>query len=235
MSLHIAAKPGEIAERVLMPGDPLRAKYIADTYLEDVVLYSSVRNAFGYTGIYKGEKISIQTSGMGMPSMSIYAEELLRDYNVKKIIRTGTCGAMHPDINLRDIIVAQGATTDAGLVRSIFGTSINFAPMADFFLTKAAMDTAAEKALKVKIGNIISVDRFYDEDIDNAKLVKYGVLAVEMEAAALYLLAAKYKAAALTILTVSDHLASRETMSVEERQTKLNQMIELSLDTIIRA
>ena len=235
MSLHIAAKPGEIAERVLMPGDPLRAKYIADTYLEDVVLYSSVRNAFGYTGTYKGEKVSIQTSGMGMPSMSIYAEELMRDYSVKKIIRTGTCGAMHPDINLRDIIVAQGATTDAGLVRSIFGTSINFAPMADFFLTKAAMDTAEEKDIEVKIGNIISVDRFYDEDIDNAKLVKYGVLAVEMEAAALYLLAAKYKAAALTILTVSDHLASRETMSVEERQTKLNQMIELSLDTIIRA
>lgn len=234
MSLHIAAKPGEIADRILLPGDPLRAKYIAETFLEGAVQYTDIRNIFGYTGTYKGVRLSVQGTGMGIPSISIYATELMRDYHVQKLIRVGTCGAMREDINLRDVIIAQGATTDSGIIRNIFGGSINYAPLADFDLLYKAYEQAKQQGIAARVGNIVSVDRFYDDEIDNDKLVQYGIMAVEMETAALYVLAAKYKAQALGLFTVSDHLVRDEHCTAEERQTSFDDMIRIALETAIQ-
>ena len=205
MSLHIEARDGEIADRILLPGDPLRAKYIAETFLEGARCFNRVRNILGYTGTYKGQRVSVMGTGMGIPSISIYVHELLESYGVKTLIRVGTCGAMREDIQLRDVLIAQGATTDSSIVRNIFGPSINYAPLADFDLLRTAYEKARANDLSVRVGNIVSVDRFYDEEIDNKKLTDYGIMAVEMETAALYILAAKYKAHALGIFTVSDH------------------------------
>lgn len=233
MSLHIEAKSGDIADRILLPGDPLRAKYIAETFLDHPVCYNHIRNIFGYTGTYKGKRISVQGTGMGIPSISIYATELMRDYGVKKLIRVGTCGAMRKDIHLRDVIIAQGATTDSSIIRNIFGGTINYAPLADFALLRAAYEKATAQQIPVRVGNIVSVDRFYDEEIDNDKLTAYGIMAVEMETAGLYVLAAKYGAQALGLFTVSDHLVTKEACTPEERQTSFDDMIRIALETAL--
>ena len=230
---HIAAAKGEIAERILLPGDPLRAKYIAENFLEGAKEYTNIRNILGYTGTYKGHPISVQGTGMGMPSISIYVNELIREYGCKTLIRIGSCGACHKDIHIRDVLIAQATTTDSSMPRNIFGASVNFAPVADFDLLRHAYQAAADKGIAVRVGNVISVDRFYDEEIDNEKLRTYGVLAVEMEAAALYTLAAKYGRQALALFTVSDHLLTGEKCTAEERQTTFNDMIEIALATAV--
>ncbi len=233
MSLHIEAKQGDIADRILLPGDPLRAKYIAETFLDNPVCYNHIRGILGYTGTYKGKRVSVQGTGMGIPSISIYATELMRDYGVKKLIRVGTCGAMRKDIHLRDVIIAQGATTDSSIVRNIFGGSINYAPLADFDLLRTAYEKALAQQIPVRVGNIVSVDRFYDDEIDNDKLTAYGIMAVEMETAGLYVLAAKYGAQALGLFTVSDHLVTKEACTPEERQTSFDDMIRIALETTL--
>lgn len=231
MSVHIGAKQNEIAKTVLMPGDPLRAKFIAETMLEDAVCYNTVRGMYGYTGTYKGKKVSVQGSGMGMPSMSIYAEELFRDYGVENIIRIGTCGTIQEDIQVRDVIIAMSASTDSNINNIRFGNA-NFAPTASFDLVYRAYQIAQEKNMKVAVGNVLSADLFYHEDPEAWKIwAKYNVLALEMEGAALYTLAAKYRRKALMLLTVSDNIITGEETTSEERQTTFTQMIELALGT----
>ncbi|MBP2000643.1 purine-nucleoside phosphorylase [Paenibacillus shirakamiensis] len=233
MSVHINAQQGDVAETILLPGDPLRAKYIADTYLEDVTCYNQVRGMLGFTGTYKGKRISVQGSGMGIPSISIYANELIKDYGVKNLIRVGTCGAMQQHIKVRDVILAQASSTDSSLNKNLFG-GWDFSPIASFPLLKAAYDRGVEKGLKLHVGNILSSDIFYrDDNTVSNKMMDYGVLAVEMETTALYTLAAKYGVNALTILTVSDHLLTGEETTAEERQTTFNEMLEVALDTAI--
>ena len=230
---HIAAEKGEIAESILLPGDPLRAKFIAENFLESPKLYTDVRGILGYTGKYKGVPVSVQGTGMGIPSISIYTHELIKEYGVKKLFRVGTCGGMHPDVHLRDVLIAQAATTDSGIIRSIFGPSINFAPIADYELLSHAVENTKKLGLRATVGNIISVDRFYDDEIDNDKLRKYGILAVEMEAAALYTIAAEFHVQALALFTVSDHLLTGEACTAQERQTTFNDMIKIALETAI--
>ncbi|WP_407370550.1 purine-nucleoside phosphorylase [Carnobacterium sp.] len=234
MSVHIEAKEGQIAETVLLPGDPLRAKYIAETFLTDVEQYNRVRNMFGYTGTYKGQRVSVQGTGMGIPSMMIYAEELITGYNVKNLIRVGTAGGMQKDVKVRDVILAQGATTDSAVVKNTFNDQVQFAPIADFDLLKTAYDIAIEQGMDVKVGNILSADRFYNEELDKKKLADYGVLATEMEAAGLYTLAAKYNRRALAILTISDHLITGEETSSDERETTFNDMMIVALETALK-
>ncbi|MBP3232723.1 MAG: purine-nucleoside phosphorylase [Anaerovibrio sp.] len=234
MSIHIGAPSGAIAKRVLLPGDPLRAKHIAETFFEDAKLYNEIRGALGYTGTYKGVRVSVQGTGMGIPSIAIYVNELIKDYGARKLIRVGTCGAMHENINIRDIVIAQGTSTDSAIVRNIFGPTINFAPLADFSLLTKAVECAKKLNISAKVGNIITVDRFYDDDIDNDRLRRYGILAVEMEAAALYILAAQYRVQSLGIFTASDHLLTKEVVPAEERQTDFNDMVEIALETIIQ-
>ena len=233
MSIHINAKKGDIAETILLPGDPLRAKYIAETFLEDVTQYNEVRNMFGYTGTYKGERISVQGTGMGVPSISIYITELMQEYDVQKLIRVGTCGAIQKDVKLRDVIIAQGATTNSTMNSVIFD-NINYAPIADFDLLSKAYQAGIEKGLKLRVGNVFTEDIFYNEFSDHEKLAQYGVLAVEMESSALYTLAAKFGRQALAILTVSDHILTGEATSAEERQLTFNDMIEVALDAAIQ-
>lgn len=233
MSLHIAAKSGEIADRILLPGDPLRAKYIAETFLEDAHEYTSVRNILGYTGTYKDHRISVQGTGMGMPSISIYANELIRDYGVKKLFRVGTCGALHMNIHVRDIVIAQATSTDSSMVHNTFGPAINFAPTADYALLENAVAAGRELRLPVHVGNVLSQDRLYDDEIDLKKLAAYGVLAAEMEAAALYMIAAKYHVQSLALFTVSNHILTGEETTVQERETSFNDMISLALNTAI--
>ena len=233
MSIHINAKQGEIADIVLLPGDPLRAKYIAETFLEDVVQYNEVRNIFGYTGTYKGKRISVQGTGMGVPSISIYANELMTEYGVQKLIRVGTCGAIQKDVKVRDVIIAQTSSTDSAMNRVTFGGTIDFAPAADFDLLSKAYSAAKEAGLNVRVGNIFTADQFYSDEAQNEKLAAYGVLAVEMETTALYTLAAKHGRQALTVLTVSDHIITGEVTTAEERQTTFNDMIRIALDAAI--
>lgn len=231
MSVHIAAKPGDIAETVLLPGDPLRAKYIAETYFEDVVQYNSVRNMFGYTGTYKGKRISVQGTGMGLPSIMIYAHELITEYNVQNLIRVGSAGAMQEDVKIRDIVLAQGATSDSSVVQNIFNNQVNFAPIADFELLDKAYHTAKERKLNVHVGNVLSSDRFYNAELDKKKLADYGVLAVEMEATGLYMLAAQHKRRALAILTISDHIITGEETTAEERERTFDDMMLVALES----
>ncbi|TGA98187.1 purine-nucleoside phosphorylase [Sporolactobacillus shoreae] len=233
MSIHIEAGQGEIADSILLPGDPLRAKYIAETYLEDPVQYNQVRGMLGYTGFYKGKKISVQGTGMGIPSISIYVNELIRDYGVKKLIRVGTCGGIQDGIHVRDVILAMSATTDSAVNHAVF-PNIDFAPTADFELLKKAYDIGTELGVSLRAGGVLSADVFYRDSMDiMKKLADYGVLAVEMETSALYTLAAKYGAQALTILTVSDHVFSGEDTTAQERQTTFNDMIRIALKTAI--
>ena len=231
---HNSAEVGDIAERILLPGDPLRAKYIAENFLTEAKEYSHVRNVLGYTGSYKGTPVSVQGTGMGMPSIAIYVHELISVYGVKKLIRVGSCGALAKDLHIRDVVIAQGTTTDSSMPKNIFGTSVNFAPLADFSLLESAVHRAREKNLPVRVGNVLSQDRFYDDEIDFAKLLGYGVLAAEMETAALYLIAAKFGVQALGIFTVSDHITCDEARATpEERERSFNDMIELALESII--
>lgn len=232
MSVHIGAKKGEIADTILLPGDPLRAKYIAENFLEDAKLYNEVRGMYGYTGKYNGKEISVQGTGMGVPSISIYANELIQSYDVKKLIRVGTCGALKEDVKVRDVILAQGATTDSQQNKLIFG-DIFYAPLADFNLLKNAYDNAISKGLSVRVGNVFTSDTFYRENAKevNTLLAKYNILGVEMETTALYTLAAKFNREALSILTVSDHVITGEETTAEERQTTFNDMIEIALET----
>ena len=234
MSVHIEAKPGEIADKILLPGDPLRAKYIAETFLENPVCYNNVRGMLGYTGTYKGERVSVQGTGMGMPSASIYINELIQSYDVKRLIRVGTCGALSTDVHVRDLVIAQGAVTTTGIIKRNF-PYFDFAPIADFHLMKNAYDIAIERGVKTHVGNILSEDSFYkDYTKETLELAKYGVKGVEMEAAVLYYLGAKFNVETLAICTVSDHIITGEETTSEERQTSFNEMIEIGLETAIK-
>ncbi|OZU88561.1 purine-nucleoside phosphorylase [Virgibacillus indicus] len=235
MSVHIGAQQGEIADKILLPGDPLRAKYIAETFLNDVTQYNQVRGMYGFTGTYNGERISVQGTGMGVPSISIYVNELIQSYNVKKLIRVGTCGAIQKDVKVRDVILAQGATTDSSVNQLVF-KGIDYAPLADFELLKNAYDVGIEKGMNLRVGNVFTSDTFYR---DNAKefnelLAAYKVLAIEMETTALYTLAAKFDRQALSVLTVSDHILTGEETSADERQTTFNEMMEIALEAAIK-
>ncbi|HEX6500163.1 MAG TPA: purine-nucleoside phosphorylase [Micromonosporaceae bacterium] len=234
MSIHIGAQPGEIAERVLMPGDPLRAKWIAETYLDDAKCYSTVRNMFGFTGSYRGVPVSVQGSGMGMPSASIYAHELMAEYGVRTLIRVGSCGALVEDLRLRDVIAASASCTDSAMNRVRFDGLVDYAPVADFELLRTAVDVAAERGIAMRVGQVFAADAFYTDRPDLFdKLAMYGVLAVEMESAALYTLAARFRARALTILTVSDHIRTGEQTSSQEREQTFAHMVEVALDTAV--
>jgi purine-nucleoside phosphorylase len=234
MSTHIGARPGEIAERVLLPGDPLRAKWIAEHFLDDAKCYSTVRNMYGYTGTYQGVLVSVQGSGMGMPSASIYTHELITEYGVKTLIRVGSCGALSPDLGLHDVIAASGASTDSAMNRMRFDGLIDYAPVADFGLLRTAVDTAAARGVRMTVGPILAADAFYTDRPDlYDKLADYGVLAVEMESAAIYTIAARHRARALTILTVSDHIRTGERLSAEDREQTFTNMVEVALTTVI--
>ncbi len=233
MSVHIGAKEGEIADKILLPGDPLRAKYIAETFLEDPICYNEVRGMLGYTGIYKGERVSVQGTGMGMPSASIYVHELINSYGVKKLIRVGTCGAISEDVHVRDLVIGQAAATSSSIVQKNFQT-FNYPPIADFDLLLKAYEIAKAKGFTTHVGNLLSEDSFYKDDMtETLKLADLGVLGVEMEAAAMYYIAAKFHVQALAICTVSDHIITGEETTAEERQTTFNEMIEVGLETAI--
>ncbi|QMU07274.1 purine-nucleoside phosphorylase [Levilactobacillus suantsaii] len=234
MSNHLEAKSGDIADTVLMPGDPLRAKYIAETYFENPVCYNKVRNAFGYTGTYKGHRISVQGTGMGIPSISIYAHELITEYGAKKLFRVGTSGGMSPDVHVRDVILAQAATTDSSIIHNVFGGGIYYAPISDFGLLDNAYHAAQDLHIPVKVGNVLAEDRFYNDEMDRQKLVDYGVLATEMESAALFLIAAKYHVKAMSVLTISNHLVTGESTTPEEREKSFDDMIKVALEAAIR-
>jgi purine-nucleoside phosphorylase len=235
MSTHIAAKEGEIAEVILLPGDPLRAKFIAETFLENAVQYNALRNMFGYTGEYKGRRVSVQGTGMGIPSVSIYVNELFRDYNVKRALRIGTAGSLRESIKLRDLVLAMSASTDSGVNGLRFGGR-SFAPTATFTLLKTAYEIALTHGLNPKVGCVVSSDVFYSDNATSWKQwAAYGCLAVEMECAELYTLAAKYGREALCLLTISDSMITEETTSAEERQTTFTAMMEVALETAIFA
>ncbi|GGM64463.1 purine nucleoside phosphorylase DeoD-type [Micromonospora sonchi] len=234
MSTHIGAKPGEIAERVLMPGDPLRAKWIAETFLEGATCYSTVRGMLGFTGRWNGVEVSVQGSGMGMPSASIYAHELVNEYGVTSLIRVGSCGALTEDLQLRDVIAAIGSSTDSNMNRFRFDGLIDYAPVADFGLLRTSVEVAERRGIAMRVGPILAADAFYTDRPDlYDRLADYGVLAVEMESAALYTIAARFKARALTLLTVSDHIKTGEKTTSQEREQTFGQMVEIALDTIV--
>ena len=227
---HNAAVEGQIAKTVLMPGDPLRAKYIAETYLEDVECFNTVRNMFGYTGTYKGKRISVMGGGMGSPSIGIYSYELYSYYGVESLIRIGSAGGMQDDVKLRDIVIGMGACTDSNYACQ-YGLQGTFAPIASYELVEKAVNVAREKDIKAVVGNVLSSDIFYNADKSaNQKWRDMGVLCVEMEAAGLYMNAAKLGKKALAILTISDHLYTGEELSAEDRQNTFNDMMEIALE-----
>jgi purine-nucleoside phosphorylase len=230
MSIHIGADIGAVAETILLPGDPLRAKMIAENFLEKAVCYNEVRGMYGYTGIYKGRRVSVQGTGMGIPSISIYVNELIREYQVKNLIRIGTCGGMQPHIGIRDVILAMSACTDSN-VNNLRFKGMNFAPTANFDLLARAYQAALEKNMNPRVGSVLTSDTFYHDDPDAWKLwAGYNILAAEMETAELYTLAARHGVNALSILTVSDHIVTGEITSSEERQNTFSQMVEIALD-----
>ncbi|HET6624755.1 MAG TPA: purine-nucleoside phosphorylase [Nocardioidaceae bacterium] len=235
MSTHIAARPGQIAPTVLMPGDPLRARWIAQRFLEDAECYTQVRGMLGYTGTYRGQRISVQGSGMGLPSLSIYANELFQDYEVSTLVRVGSCGALTEDLALRDLVLASGACTDSAMNRIRF-EGLDYAPVADFGLLRSAYDAAMSRTLPVRthVGLLFSSDSFYNPRPElTARMVEYGALGVEMEASALYTLAAKYQARGLAICTVSDHIVTGEQTSSQEREQTFTDMVEVALDAVL--
>jgi purine-nucleoside phosphorylase len=234
MSTHIAAGPGDIAPYVLMPGDPLRARWIAETFLQDAVCYSEVRGMLCFTGTYRGERVSVQGSGMGLPSLSIYVTELFREYDVRSIIRVGSCGALTEDLRLRDLVIASGACTDSSMNRIRF-EGLDYAPVADFELLRAAYDAALARGLsRTRVGLLMSSDSFYHPRPElTARMVEYGVLAVEMEASALYTLAAQHRRRALTVCTVSDHIVTGEATSAQERQETFADMVDVALEAML--
>lgn len=230
MSIHIAAKPGDIAETILLPGDPLRAKFIAENMLENPVCYNEVRGMYGFTGTYKGKRVSVQGSGMGVPSISIYVNELITSYDVKNLIRIGTCGSMQEHVKIRDVILAMSSSTDSSVNKLRFN-GMDYAPTASFKLLKKAYDIAQSKGIETKVGNILTSDTFYHDEPDSwKKWAQFGVLAVEMETTALYTLAAKFGVDALTILTVSDSLITHELTTAQERQETFTKMVEIALE-----
>ena len=229
---HNEAGKGEIAKTVLMPGDPLRAKYIADHYLEGARCFNTVRNMLGYTGTYHGKEVSVMGGGMGMPSVGIYSYELYHFYDVESIIRIGSAGALQDELNARDIVIGMGACTNSDYA-SQYRLPGTYAPIADYGLLKKAVDVAEEKGIQVKVGNILSSDIFYnDDDSVNEKWRRMGVLAVEMEAAALYMNAARAGKKALCILTISDHLFKEQALDARERETSFTQMMEVALSLV---
>ena len=229
MSIHIGAKPGEIAETVLMPGDPYRAKWAAENFLQDVVFINQVRGMLGFTGTWNGHRVTIQGSGMGMPSLSIYANELIRDFGAKSLIRIGSAGAMQHHVKVRDIVIAMTASTISTPSRGFF-RELSFAPCADFGLLEKAVAAARAKGTPTHVGGIYSADVFYDERPDlNEMMTRHGVLAVEMEAAELYTVAARHGIRALAVLTVSDHLLTHEALPSEDRERSFGDMVEIAL------
>ena len=230
---HISASAEDFAPSILLPGDPLRAKHIADNFLDEVQEVNSVRNMLGFTGMYKGTPVSTMGTGMGIPSASIYATELVNEYGVERLIRVGSCGAVTEDVAVRDVILAIGACTDSLVNRTRYG-GLDFAATADFWLLRAAADAAAAKGIEVKVGNVHSADLFYNPDPDAFdRMERMGVLAVEMEAAGLYGVAAEHGGRALTICTVSDHIRTGEATSSDERQSTFNEMVEIALESIV--
>ncbi len=229
MSTHIEAKQGEIADTVLMPGDPLRAKWIAETFLKDTFCYNRVRGMLGYTGTYQGKRISVQGSGMGMPSAMIYFHELINEYSVKNIIRVGSAGSYQKDVKLNDVVLAMSASTTSGINNSRFINS-DYSPTANFDLFLKAVNYAQQHGIPIKAGNVLSSDEFYEDDPNDYKLwAEYGILCVEMETAGLYTIAAKYNVRALTLLTISDSLVTGERLTAEERQTSFKDMVKIAL------
>ncbi|WP_109467760.1 purine-nucleoside phosphorylase [Albibacillus kandeliae] len=230
MTVHIGAKPGDIAETVLLPGDPYRARWAAETFLTDVRLVNEVRGMLGFTGTWKGNRVTIQGSGMGMPSLSIYVNELIRDYDAKTLIRIGSCGGMQDAVKVRDVILAMTATTMSTPSLGIF-RELNFAPSADWSLLRAAAAAAEARGTPTHVGGIYSSDTFYDERPDlNTEMTRHGILGVEMEAAELYILAARYRRRALAVLTVSDHLLTGEALPSDQRETSFGDMVEIALE-----
>ena len=230
MTFHIGAKPGEIAETVLLPGDPYRARWAAQKFLENPVLVNEVRGMLGYTGTYKGHRVTIHGSGMGMPSLSIYANELMKDYGAQTLIRIGSAGALQHHVKVRDVVLAQTASTCGSPSRSIF-KELNFAPCADFGLLSAAHKAAQNIGVPVHVGGIYSSDTFYDERPDlSEQLQRHGTLCVEMEAAELYHLAARHGRRALAVLTISDHILTHEALPADQRETSFGAMVEVALE-----
>ncbi|HQZ13338.1 MAG TPA: purine-nucleoside phosphorylase [Devosia sp.] len=236
MTPHNEAKPGDYAEAVLLPGDPLRAQWVAETFLEGVRQVNGVRNCLGFTGTWKGKPVSVQATGMGQPSLSIYVHELLSVYGVKTALRIGTAGGLNTKVKVRDLIIAQGACSDSTIVTNAFG-AYAYAPIGDYGLLRAAADGAAAKGMRAHVGNVVSSDIFYHEDglATYGPLIKAGVIGVEMEAAALYTIAARAGARALAICTMTDCLITGEEISAAERQTSLRDMVTLALDVAVDA
>lgn len=234
MSTHIQAEQGSVAPRILLPGDPLRAKYIAEKFLQDPVQFNNVRGMLGYTGSYDGQSVSVMGTGMGIPSISIYVTELVKEYGVQTLIRVGTCGSLRPEIGLRDLILAQGACTDNAFLSHIFPG--NYAPIADFDLLRTAHDIASQSGIRCFTGLLKSSDMFYGEmatpGAENWE--KYGVLGVEMEAAGLYTIAAHYRRRALTICSVSDSIVTGEEIDAAARERSLDNMITVALKTAVQ-
>ncbi|QSE98105.1 purine-nucleoside phosphorylase [Fulvivirga lutea] len=231
MSIHIGAKDGEIANTVLVCGDPLRAEHIANTYLEEAICYSSVRNMLGFTGNYNGKRISVQGTGMGQPSLAIYLHELIHEYGAKRIIRVGTCGALNQDIELGDIIVAQGASTDSNMNKLIF-SGLDFAPLPDYGLMSSAIKEAERQHIKVIVGNVFSTDYFYfKDDPERWKIwINHGILCAEMESSLLFTMAAAEGVRACSILTVSDNIILGKACTTEERESSFNDMMKIALN-----
>jgi purine-nucleoside phosphorylase len=230
MTIHIGAKLGDIAETVLMPGDPLRAKWAAETFLENPVCINNVRGMLGFTGTWQGNRVTIHGSGMGMPSLSIYANELIKDFEVQTLIRIGSAGGMQKQVKVRDVVLAMTSSTLSTPSRGIF-KELNYAPCADWGLLNAAAMAAADKKITTHVGGIYSSDVFYDERPDlNEQMMRHGILAVEMEAAELYTLAARYGRRALAVLTISDHLVTGEALPSEDRERSFGDMVEIALE-----
>ena len=233
MSIHIVSDKNSIADTVLLPGDPLRAKHIAQTYLTDVVQYNEIRGMYGFTGLYHGQRVSVQGTGLGMPSFSIYAQELIDSYGAKRLVRVGTCGTMSESLKLKDVLIVQGADSDSGMNVSRFGT-YQFAPTATFPLLMRAYENAKEMGIGYAVGNVFTSDQFYDMKGDEKKAIaqSVGTMAVDMETCELYTLARLKRIEALTLLTVSDSLLTGEQVAPKERQTTFDSMVDLALQTL---
>jgi len=230
---HMNAAPGDFAETVLMPGDPLRAQYIAETYFDNPRRVTDVRNMWGFTGEYRGNPVSVMAHGMGIPSASIYCTELISEYGVKRVMRVGSCGTSHPDVKLRDLVIAQGACTDSAVNRMRFG-GYDYAPLATFDLVQKAVAVAKAQAVRFHVGNVFSADLFYTPDPDMFEtMAKYDVYGIEMEAAGIYPIAAELGAEALAICTVSDDIPSGNALTTDERATTFDEMITVALETAI--
>lgn len=233
MSTHIAATAGQVAPRILLPGDPLRARWIAKTFLESASCYTSIRTMLGYTGTYRGESVSVQGTGMGQPSLAIYVTELIKEYGVQQLVRVGSCGALSETLALRDVVLAISASSDSAMNTHRFA-GVHYSATADFELLRAAYDAAAGRGVGVTVGQVLSSDSFYNDRPDLTQtLTEYGVIAVEMECHALYTLAAKYGRRALTALTVSDHIVTGEETTTQEREQTLSDMVEIALDAVL--